>query len=535
MPPSTQYRITRIVGQGAFGAVYEGERLGEGLKRRVALKLLLAEHLGSENVERRLRDEARMLALIHHRAIVRVDDLIRLDDAWCVVMEYVEGASLGELVKAGPVPPRAAVQIAEEVASALHAAHNQLGPEGNPLRLVHRDIKPDNVRITSQGEVKLLDFGIARADFGEREAKTTDQGMGTLAYVSSERYRGEDTHAGDVYALGVTLFQALTGVLPGASAADADRRPPGRRLRAQWTWLAETEPALQSLVHRMMADDMEDRPTARECARELVEIRVRLDGEPLEDWAAGAIAALGLSSVGKLSVAGSARENSTMLRVGQTIGAAAGPRRQPGTGPVADTSTGTKVLGVAALGVAGIFAIALGVVVAGGVGWWALQRPDAAVAVEIPAVKVEPVVAAPPPIRAEEAPVAAERPEPPATSKAKPSPAGPATKPVPAVATPAAPKLVPAVSKPVAPAPAPIPAPAPKGGTVVTSGASEVRLGGAAGGASAGEVPPGSWSATVTFADGAQIALSGIRVEVGKTTHVRCDAKFAACKISAPE
>ena len=116
-PGVTQYRITRVVGQGAFGTVYEGERVGEGLSRRVAMKLLNAEHSGQGHVEGRLRDEARMLSLIRHRAIVGVDDLIRVDGAWCVVMEFVDGADLGALLELGPLPARSALQIGEEVAS----------------------------------------------------------------------------------------------------------------------------------------------------------------------------------------------------------------------------------------------------------------------------------------------------------------------------------------------------------------------------------------------------------------------------------
>ncbi len=119
---NVRYQITRVVGEGAFGAVYEAQRVGEGLSRRVAMKLLHAAHAGKVGIEQRLRDEARMLSLIHHRAIVRVDDLIQVEGAWCVVMEFVDGLDVAGLLEQGPMPPRAALQVAEEIANALHAA-----------------------------------------------------------------------------------------------------------------------------------------------------------------------------------------------------------------------------------------------------------------------------------------------------------------------------------------------------------------------------------------------------------------------------
>lgn len=128
------------------------------------------------------------------------------------------------------MPPVAALAIVEEVASALHAAWHQDGPDGAPLRLIHRDIKPSNLRITAHGEVKMLDFGVARAELSSREEHTQEAAFGTVPYMAPERFYGEDTVAGDVYALGVTLFEMLTGVKPGKSAMDADRAPPGEKV-----------------------------------------------------------------------------------------------------------------------------------------------------------------------------------------------------------------------------------------------------------------------------------------------------------------
>lgn len=284
-PEARSYRILERLGQGAFGSVYLAETVGGGLSKRVAIKVPHPDRANLPGLVGRLRDEARMLALIRHRAIVRVDDLVELDGAWSMVMEYVEGLDVGELLDDGPFPVRAALAIAEEVANALHAAWNQPGPEGGPLRLLHRDLKPSNLRITPAGEVKVLDFGVARAEFAAREADDSGAVFGTTTYLAPERYRGEDAQAGDVYALGVTLFEMLTGVLPGKSAMDADRRPPGRLCAAQWTWLGTVHPDLVVLVGAMLANDPADRPPPRDCARRLHELRSVVGGETLEDWA----------------------------------------------------------------------------------------------------------------------------------------------------------------------------------------------------------------------------------------------------------
>ncbi|MDP2315461.1 MAG: serine/threonine-protein kinase [Pseudomonadota bacterium] len=549
MSGKTQYRITRVVGQGAFGTVYEAERVGEGLSRRVAMKLLHAAHAGHSGVEGRLRDEARMLSLIHHRAIVRVDDLIRVNDAWCVVMEYVAGADLGRLLQNGPLPPRAALQVAEEVASALHAAFSQVGPEGRLLHLVHRDIKPENIRLTPQGEVKLLDFGIARAEFGAREVATKLGGMGTISYMSAERFRGEDTHAGDVYALGVTLFELLIGVPPGSSAADADRRPPGRTLRAQWAWIGQLEPDLLALITAMLADEPEDRPTGRECARTLARLRPCVPGEVLEDWAERALADLERPVVTAPSsqpdVAGplapparrglrresslAPRANVTMLRLGQTIGPP----------PVAvERPAGARRW--ALMGVGLVVFLGLLVLTASGTAWlgwmaWSGAPEPTGTPNAVPAA-----VSVPPTAPAVSAPA-------PRTSGAQ-SPEG---TPVPAATRPAAragsAKSTPVASVPVAstsvastPAPAaanpasPVAA-SPTRGTVVVSGAASVTLEGPAGAAAPGPVPPGMYAVTVSFPGGTRITVGSVRVEAGRTTRLVCAERFATCAISGPE
>ncbi|MFZ5476723.1 MAG: serine/threonine-protein kinase, partial [Myxococcota bacterium] len=281
-----RYELRGLLGEGAFGSVWLAEATAGGLRKPVAIKVLKPDAAAQPGVVGRLRDEARLLALIRHRAIVRVDELVELEGGWSVVMEYVEGCDVAALVRRGPVPARAACAIAAEVANALHAAFTARGPDGQALRLVHRDIKPGNVRLTALGDVKLLDFGVARADFSAREAATSGTAYGTLPYMAPERFEGRDSQAGDVYALGVTLFEMLAGARPGTTPGDPDRQPPGRALAHAWSAIAETSPALASLVARMLAPDPARRPTPREVARTLGDLAPTLPGEALEDWAA---------------------------------------------------------------------------------------------------------------------------------------------------------------------------------------------------------------------------------------------------------
>ncbi len=531
---SVSYRIARVIGQGAFGTVYEGERVGEGLSRRVAMKLLHTAYTGHAMVEGRLRDEARMLSLIRHRAIVGVDDLIRVDGAWCVVMEYVDGADLAELLESGPVPPRAALQIAEEVASALHAAYSQPGPDGRPLHLVHRDVKPANIRLTPRGDVKLLDFGVARAEFNEREAQTRAAGIGTIIYMAAERFRGEDTHAGDVYALGVTLFQLLTGVPPGASAADADRRPPGRFLRPQWTWLLELDSDLHGLLVAMMADELGDRPTARDCARRLSELRLRIIGDLLEDWAESTVGALPAPHErSPRAVSAEPGHSNTTLAVGATLGGESAladvddaPIETPRSPAPERRSVPWLRWAGAAAGV-GVVCIAVATTVAA-LSWSALA-PSPVVSVTSPAVAA-PTAKAPSPSGAPPTPAAARVGRPgTSTAAASKSPA-PAVRSSPAA--PVSPALEPAsIVAPVADPPA-----SPRTGTVTISGATGgSQLHGPDGDEPPGPLHPGSYSASVSFADGPSITVTGIRVSAGRATRVRCDAAFVTCAVGAPE
>lgn len=279
------YEIGPVLGRGGFGTVYSARMLSSGgFAKQVALKVLNPEVANSAGIVQRLRDEARMLGLLRHRAVVHVHGLIQLDDRWVVVMELVEGVTLSDLLQLGPLPPSVALEICEEVASALEVAYARPCTNGEVLRLLHRDIKPSNVQVTAQGEVKLLDFGVARADFGEREAQTRSLILGSVDYLAPERLAFHDTHAGDVYALAATLYELLGGVALGRSSTQPSKHRAHLQERRLALTKAGLDPTLLDALFAGLRYEEEERPTAAEFSRTLRELR-RHHNEPwLREW-----------------------------------------------------------------------------------------------------------------------------------------------------------------------------------------------------------------------------------------------------------
>lgn len=290
-----QYEVLAVLGAGGFGTVYRARFVGDvGFSKEVALKVLNADMADVDEVAARLRDEARVLGLLRHRAIVHVDRLVLLDGRWTIVMEYVEGVSLSRLIRQGRVPVAAALEIVSEVAAALHVAFARPGPNGQPLHLLHRDIKPSNIQLTPYGEVKVLDFGIARAEFEARESLTRSLSYGTPEYMSPERLdMAADGPEGDIYALGVVLLEMISGRPVGRSSARQDRHE--EKIRDALTTLNDVTgvtAAVRALITSMLSWDPSARPTAGDVERIAVRLRNLHHDEPLRTWTETIIPAL---------------------------------------------------------------------------------------------------------------------------------------------------------------------------------------------------------------------------------------------------
>ncbi len=212
-----RYEIVRSLGEGQYGAVYQavGQVPGRGRKpgrrRVVAIKAL--KNQSDPESAAGLVQEFALLDQVKHRGIVRVFEYLEHDHA--VVMEYVHGATLRTILDTlaqhrDQVFTEAAVEIGCEIADALFQAYTTPGDNGEPLQLVHRDLKPVNVMLTPTGEVKVLDWGLAKVDNVEFRKDSADEVKGTLLYMSPEQARGAAIdHRSDLFSLGLIMFELL--------------------------------------------------------------------------------------------------------------------------------------------------------------------------------------------------------------------------------------------------------------------------------------------------------------------------------------
>lgn len=215
-----QYSIAKELGKGQFGTVYLGvgnvpTRIhGQSTKRRVvALKQL--RDVNDAQSSRLLQQEFSLLAQVKHRCIVQVYEYLPTDKT--LVMEYVHGVNLRDIIdelgrKKIRFPSAAAIEIGCEIADALFQAFTSYGENSEPLHLVHRDLKPANIILTSTGELKILDFGLARVSNSDFSVGRTDQVQGTPIYMSPEQAQNQAMdHRSDLFSLGLILYELLTG------------------------------------------------------------------------------------------------------------------------------------------------------------------------------------------------------------------------------------------------------------------------------------------------------------------------------------
>src|SRR5213592_1749636 len=199
-----RYRIIRKLGAGWMANVYFAE--DQELGRRVAIKILDDRHAADDSFIERFRREAKNAAGLSHPNIVSIYDRGEAEGTYYIAMEYLSGRSLKELiVSRGPTPIRIAIDYTRHMLAALGFAHRH--------GIVHRDIKPHNVVVDSDGRLKVTDFGIARS--GASQMTEVGSIIGTAQYLSPEQARGQQVRPpADLYSLGVVLYEMLTGRVP---------------------------------------------------------------------------------------------------------------------------------------------------------------------------------------------------------------------------------------------------------------------------------------------------------------------------------
>ncbi|MFH1464900.1 MAG: serine/threonine-protein kinase [Pseudomonadota bacterium] len=266
-----RYRVIRTLGEGAWGRVVEAVQEGpRGFRKRVALKILPSGRDGERAAfAEALAREARLGALVHHPNVAEIFDLGEERGRLFLAMELVEGVTLADLVEAARrrgrgLPLGLVLHLARQVCAGLAEIHGATGLDGQPLHLVHRDVKPSNLMVDRRGTVKILDFGIARARVGTVTPTAGEELRGTLRYLSPEQVSapGEVTARADLFALGAVLFDLATGeqlfdgpsegaVLHAVLHEPFDRRRPA---------MGRLCPALAPLLARLLEKDPAARP-----------------------------------------------------------------------------------------------------------------------------------------------------------------------------------------------------------------------------------------------------------------------------------
>jgi serine/threonine protein kinase len=260
------YEVEDVVGLGGIGVLYRARQLR--LDRPVALKLVEADAARDPVVRERLRREARAVAALDHPNVVPLYEAGEKDGTVYIVTRWVDGTELGTLLHdRGPLDPTVAARTAAQIADALEIAHEK--------GLIHRDVKPSNVILTTEGHVYLTDFGLAKRAETAAGLTGADQMLGTVDYVAPELIEGSEPDArSDVYSLGCVLYEMLVGEAPFADQrggmakmwAQVNAEPAPVRERRP-----DVPPALEEIMDEAMAKAPDARPTAADFRTRVLE------------------------------------------------------------------------------------------------------------------------------------------------------------------------------------------------------------------------------------------------------------------------
>ena len=248
----SHYTILEKLGEGGMGVVYKAR--DTKLDRDVALKFLPQQLTASEEDRLRFIREAKSAAALNHPNICTIHSVDEYEGNQFIVMEYIDGNTLGELQKSGTLEPGQIIDYAIQIAEALSKAHD--------AGIIHRDIKPGNIMVNADGRIKMMDFGLAKLKGSAGEITKTGSTVGTMAYMAPEQIQGREVdHRADIFAFGVVLFEMLTGTRPfrGEHEAALTYSIVNEEPAPFTKYVPHADPELVRIVEQMLEKNLRDR------------------------------------------------------------------------------------------------------------------------------------------------------------------------------------------------------------------------------------------------------------------------------------
>lgn len=340
-----RYQLLLPIAQGGMGQVWAARAMGHhGFRRLVALKTILANQAEDQSFVQMFLDEARVASMIHHPNVCTIFDLADEQGIVFLAMEWVNGPSLGALLRAAPqkqLPLAHAVRIVALAAAGLHSAHELRDDTGTPLDVIHRDISPQNILVSVDGHVKVVDFGIAKARGQQHATTTTGVLKGKPHYMAPEQYNQSPLDRGvDIFALGSVLYEAVTGVqaFPGDDAQAMYRIMFGQAISPR-KFLPNFPEDLETLIMKSIARERERRfPTAADFANALEAWLDRRGERPSEgDMARMVRSLIGEAWDQRTSAIREASENIPLVPTQPS-----GPRSEPAMVPKIESTAPTR-------------------------------------------------------------------------------------------------------------------------------------------------------------------------------------------------